>query len=85
MKASLIGALARAAGLVACLLVTGQAPAEPVFMWDLPLSAEEGVFAYSRISPDGRYLTYAAERPGSMPPGASCSAMTRRSRCRFAA
>ena len=70
MKASLIGALARAAGLVACLLVTGQAPAEPVFMWDLPLSAEEGVFAYSRISPDGRYLTYAAERPGSMPPGA---------------
>jgi hypothetical protein len=28
-----------------------------------PLKPEEGVFAYSRISPDGRYLAYASEMP----------------------
>lgn len=28
----------------------------------LPLQPEEGVFAYSRISPDGNYLSYASER-----------------------
>jgi len=28
----------------------------------LPLSPEEGVFAYSRISPDGNFLSYASER-----------------------
>jgi hypothetical protein len=61
--------LVRCAGLLACLLLTGQAPAGPIFQKDYPLSAEEGVFAYSRISPDGRYLAYAAERPNALPPG----------------
>src|SRR5688572_12788490 len=30
-----------------------------------PLKANEGVFAYARISPNGRYLAYASEMPRS--------------------
>jgi Tol biopolymer transport system component len=36
-------------------------PAAPRFERVYPLKAEEGVFAYSRISPDGRLLAYASE------------------------
>lgn len=44
--------------------------AKPVFTQAHALSTTEGVFAYSRISPDGRYLAYASQafdttRPGS--------------------
>jgi hypothetical protein len=39
----------------------------PQFAQVLPLGAEEGVFAYSRISPDGRFLAYASE-PRNSPP-----------------
>jgi hypothetical protein len=47
-----------------CVLATA-APAQraPKFQRVFPLKAEEGVFAYSRISPDGRYLAYASEMP----------------------
>jgi hypothetical protein len=36
----------------------------PVFERAYPLSANESVFAYSRISPDGTLLVYASETPG---------------------
>jgi hypothetical protein len=35
----------------------------PIFTKVYPLKAEEGVFAYARISPDGRRLVYASEMP----------------------
>lgn len=44
----------------AALLASGQQG--PRFERVLPLSPDVGVFAYSRISPDGRYLAYAEER-----------------------
>jgi hypothetical protein len=37
------------------------APGGPTYARVLPLGAEEGVFAYARISPDGRTLVYASE------------------------
>ncbi|HEX5070700.1 MAG TPA: hypothetical protein VFV78_10855 [Vicinamibacterales bacterium] len=37
------------------------APQAPTFTRAYPLAATEGVFAYSRISPDGRYLAYASQ------------------------
>lgn len=50
--------------------VVGATPAAPVtapagvtFEKLLPLKAGEGVFAYARISPNGRYLAYASEMP----------------------
>jgi len=33
----------------------------PTFTRAYPLAATEGVFAYSRVSPDGRYLAYASQ------------------------
>lgn len=39
------------------------APAGVSFEKLLPLKAGEGVFAYARISPNGRYLAYASEMP----------------------
>ena len=50
--------------LAVCVLAT-TAPAAraPRFERVYPLAADEGVFAYSRISPDGRYLAYASEMP----------------------
>ena len=36
-------------------------PSGPRFERVYPLKPEEGVFAYSRISPDGRFLAYASE------------------------
>lgn len=59
----------RCAGLLAGLLLTGQAPPGPTFERIYPLEPDQGVFAYSRISPDGRYLAYAAEKVNSLPPG----------------
>ena len=61
--------LVRCAGILACLALTGQAPAGPTFERNYPLEPDQGVFAYSRISPDGRYLAYAAEKLNSLPPG----------------
>jgi hypothetical protein len=40
-----------------------QPSAAPAFAQVYPLKPEEGVFAYSRISPSGRYLAYASEMP----------------------
>jgi hypothetical protein len=40
-----------------------QSSAEPRFDRVYPLSPREGVFAYSRISPDGNLLAYASETP----------------------
>src|SRR5688572_5190671 len=45
------------------LLALGTAPARaPQFERVLALDPGEGVFAYARISPNGRYLAYASER-----------------------
>src|SRR5687768_18002976 len=45
------------------LLALGSAPARaPQFERVLALDPGEGVFAYARISPNGRYLAYASER-----------------------
>jgi hypothetical protein len=52
-----VAAVAAAAGAVAAG-ATGQAPA---FTRAYPLTPTEGVFAYSRISPDGNYLAYASQ------------------------
>lgn len=50
------------------MLFAGPVPAPqqqaPVFERVYPLGADESVFAYSRISPDGNLLVYAAETPG---------------------
>jgi hypothetical protein len=43
------------------LLAANPAPRAPRFERVFPLAPEEGVFAYARISPDGRYLAYASE------------------------
>ncbi len=40
----------------------GPSPLATRYTQALPLAPEEGVFAYSRISPDGNYLSYASER-----------------------
>lgn len=58
---------AAAAATAAAMSVTAQTP---TFTRAYPLAATEGVFAYSRISPDGHYLAYASQafdttRPGS--------------------
>jgi hypothetical protein len=64
------------AATLAALTIAGglstPAPA-PTFTRAYPLAATEGVFAYSRISPDGRYLAYASQafdtsRPGGNSP-----------------
>jgi hypothetical protein len=41
------------------------APAGPTFTHVYPLQPNEGVFAYARISPDGRELAYASEMPSA--------------------
>ena len=47
---------------LAALLATGATPPRaPKFERVLPLAPDEGVFAYARISPDGRHLVYASE------------------------
>ena len=54
------------AGLAA---LQGARPAPgPIFDRVLPLAANEGVFAYARISPDGRFLAYASEMPDAVEP-----------------
>jgi hypothetical protein len=45
---------------LASLALVGFGAQTPTFTRAYPLAATEGVFAYSRISPDGRYLAYAA-------------------------
>jgi len=42
-------------------LVTGAPAQTPTFTRAYPLAPTEGVFAYSRISPDGNYLGYASQ------------------------
>jgi hypothetical protein len=44
------------------------APAAPTFTRVYPLQPTEGVFAYARISPDGRQLAYASEMPSAQNP-----------------
>src|SRR5688572_8930708 len=54
------------AALAPLLLSLLAAPGRtPQFDRVLALDPAEGVFAYSRISPDGRYLAYASERDGA--------------------
>jgi hypothetical protein len=49
--------------LAPCLLASSGPPIRaPQFERVLALAPSEGVFAYARISPDGRYLAYASER-----------------------
>ncbi|HUR20912.1 MAG TPA: hypothetical protein VMZ90_08910 [Vicinamibacterales bacterium] len=51
-------------GLVLLVVSSGSARSASVtFEKILPLKANEGVFAYARISPNGRYLAYASEMP----------------------
>ena len=55
--------LVRAAGCALAVAVVSadtQTPS-PTFTQAYPLAATEGVFAYSRISPDGNYLAYASQ------------------------
>jgi hypothetical protein len=47
--------------IVAALAVSSQRAAEPKFERIHALGADEGVFAYARISPDARYLAYASQ------------------------
>jgi hypothetical protein len=61
--------------LLAVVALAGvSAPAQtPTFKQAYPLGPTEGVFAYSRISPDGNYLAYASQsydttRPRQQPP-----------------
>jgi hypothetical protein len=51
-------------GLVLVLASSGSARTAAVtFEKIFPLKSNEGVFAYARISPNGRYLAYASEMP----------------------
>ena len=55
--------------VAALAALQGARPASgPVFDRVLPLAANEGVFAYARISPDGRFLAYASEMPDPVQP-----------------
>jgi hypothetical protein len=59
-----------AAIAVAVMLFQNARAAAPRFEQVYPLAPSEGVFAYARISPDGKTLAYASEyseRPGAMP------------------
>jgi len=50
------------AGIAACLVALGMTSAHgPRFQRVYPLKPREGVFAYARISPNGRFLAYASE------------------------
>src|SRR6478752_4331791 len=50
------------AALAALAALVSTAPAQtPTFTRAYPLAPSEGVFAYSRISPDGNYLGYASQ------------------------
>lgn len=60
--------------LVACALAVtalsaGIQRSSPTFTQAYPLAATEGVFAYSRISPDGNYLAYASQAFDTTRPG----------------
>ena len=51
-------------GLLLVLAASGSARSAAVtFEKIFPLKSNEGVFAYARISPNGRYLAYASEMP----------------------
>lgn len=56
--AALVGIIATGAGCSGAARGTGTQ-----YAYMRPLDAEETVFAYSRISPDGRFLAYSSERP----------------------
>jgi hypothetical protein len=49
---------------------------QPVFEKIYPLKAEEGVFAYARISPTGQFLAYASETPDPSRAGAIAQTVT---------
>ncbi len=48
---------------VLAILIAPSSPAGVTFERLLPLKPNEGVFAYARISPSGRYLAYSSEMP----------------------
>ena len=67
----------RLALLALCALATSaQSQRAPRFDRAYPLGPEEGVFAYSRISPDGRYLAYASEMASPTRRGAVTQVVT---------
>ncbi|HXT71923.1 MAG TPA: hypothetical protein VN700_19370 [Vicinamibacterales bacterium] len=60
MSKGLIG-FAASAALATAFLGTVSGAQKVEFVQAYPLAATEGVFAYSRISPDGNYLAYASQ------------------------
>ncbi|MGH7470788.1 MAG: hypothetical protein ACRENP_22810 [Longimicrobiales bacterium] len=63
--------------LAPCLLLGGVTrPAAPRFERVYTLQSGEGVFAYSRISPDGRYLAYASEAQDALRRGNKTQTVT---------
>jgi Tol biopolymer transport system component len=54
-------AVVAVAAMSAIALVSAARPAGPQFQRVYPLKPAEGVFAYARISPDGKVLAYASE------------------------
>jgi hypothetical protein len=71
-RRAVVGAIA-ATALVLVAIGTGSAGAargsQPTFERLFPLAPAEGVFAYARISPDGRTLAYASEAADRMARG----------------
>jgi len=53
-------ALLAVAAVSGISLVSAARPAGPQFQRVYPLKPAEGVFAYARISPDGKLLAYAS-------------------------
>jgi WD40 repeat protein len=51
-------------------------PTNPTFQKVYPLGPREGVFAYARIGPDGRYLAYASQASSQLKPGALTQTVT---------
>jgi hypothetical protein len=58
------------------LVASATSPRAPRFERAYPLQPEEGVFAYSRISPDGRLLAYASEGTGAQRRGGRAQTIT---------
>jgi len=60
----------------AALVAHGSARQGATFDRVLALKPQEGVFAYARISPDGRYLAYASEMPSATRPSGITQTVT---------
>jgi hypothetical protein len=76
MRPLLVVALAAASSLASPLATPTAQSKGPQFDRAYALKPNEGVFAYSRISPNGRYLAYASEMPDSNRRGAITTTQT---------